>query len=167
MAAFADGETCHTGDSSSSCCSHGINSHRRAGVGRGWRCEWAARARPGGDGSRAEHCPVGDSARGQLLLPVELCSTHVGVLSPRGLGAAGLSPSPRLSHPQGDPAKRGRGEREAKGFLFSRCFIMGLLVPKKCFESIREGIASLSPLRGCGGNPAFGVNLAELWKPQI
>lgn len=53
-----------------------------------------------------------------------------------GLGAAGLSPSPRLCHPQGNPAKRGRGEREGKSFLFSRCFIMGLLVPKKCFKSI-------------------------------
>lgn len=62
-----------------------------------------------------------------------------GGAQPWGLGAAGLSPSPRLCHPQGDPAKRGRGEREAKRFffLFSRCFIMGLLVPKKCFESIR------------------------------
>lgn len=38
--------------------------------------------------SCVRHCPVGDSARGQLLLPVELCSTPMGVLS---LGAQPLT----------------------------------------------------------------------------
>lgn len=78
---------------------------------------------------------VGDSARGWLLLPMELCSTHVSA-QPWGAGGSWAQPLTQALSFQGHPAKRGRGEQEVKGFLFSRCFIMGLLVPKKCFKLI-------------------------------
>ena len=70
---------------------------------------------------------------GTIPAAVEQHGTDTGGCS--APGCCGAQPHIRLRHPPGDPGKRGRGEQ--KGLLFSRCFIMGLLVPKRCFELIR------------------------------
>lgn len=63
--------------------------------------------------------------------------TCVGA-QPQGAGGAagGLSLPLGSVIPSVTQARGGEVSERQKGFLFSRCFIMGLLVPKRCFELI-------------------------------
>lgn len=96
-----------------------------------------------GEGRRRRPCAeqgcwAGDSTRGwgQPLLPVELCDTDMCGCSTPGCwgGCRRTQPPIGLCHPQCDPGKRGRGEREAKGLFIFKMFYNGIISSQEVFR---------------------------------